>query len=214
MHDQSFGYPAFCKGEEFELLNVETLLPVLEGKVVTASLDNPHEMILKLNCKIPSEVKALKNVVIDNVTWCPEVRIAGNRFWRIPTRGVLLTTRHKSVIENNYFYGMQMSAILVNGDALQWFESGRTNNLVIRNNYFIECGDPIIYIIPTYTEYEGPVHKNITIEKNVFESSNPAVRGIYAQGVGGLVIRDNYMNLKNQKNTIDLKDCTDVINEH
>lgn len=213
MHHQTYGFKAFYKGDEVELVNAETLLAVMKGKVVKATLDNPFEMTVTLDRNLPVGVSELGNVVMENVTWTPEVRIVGNRFSRIPTRGVLLSTRRKALIENNVFYGMQMSAILVADDAMSWFESGPVHNLTIRKNTFIECGGPVILIAPEYKKYEGPVHKNIIIEQNVFESTDSNVAGIYARGVEGLVVRDNYFNLKSRKNIAEIKDCNkEVLN--
>ena len=210
MHHQTYGFEAFFKGDEVELVNAKTLLAVLKGKVVKANLDNPRVMTITLDRKIPADVSELEYVVMENVTWTPEVKIVGNRFSRIPTRGILLSTRRKSLIENNIFHGMQMSAILVADDAMSWFESGPVHDLTIRKNTFLECGGPIILIAPEYRNFKGAVHKNITIEQNVFESTHPNVTGIYAKGVDGLVIRDNYFNLKSQKDIEELKDCSNV----
>lgn len=211
MHHQTFGFEAFFKGDEVELVNAESLCKVWAGKITDARLINPREMVLSLNKEIPTSVNSLSNVVIENVTWTPEVEITGNRFSRIPTRGILLTTRKKSLIENNVFYGMQMSAILVADDAMSWYESGPVHNLTIRRNTFLHCGGPVILIAPEYKEYEGPVHKQILIEENVFESDNPGVSAISAKGVDGLIIRNNHYGMKMKKNLVNIMDCVNDV---
>lgn len=210
MHHQTYGFEAFFKGDEVELVNAESLCKVWSGKIADARLVNPREMVLSLNKEIPASVNNLSNVVIENVTWTPEVEITGNRFSRIPTRGVLLTTRKKSLIENNVFYGMQMSAILVADDAMSWYESGPVHNLTIRKNTFLQCGGPVILIAPEYKKYEGSVHKHILIEENVFESDNPGVSAISAKGVDGLVIRDNYYKIDGKTKQLQIIDSTNV----
>lgn len=210
MHHQTFGFEAFFKGDEVELVNAESLCKVWAGKITDARLINPREMVLSLNKEIPTSVNSLSNVVIENVTWTPEVEITGNRFSRIPTRGILLTTRKKSLIENNVFYGMQMSTILVADDAMSWYESGPVHNLTIRRNTFLQCGGPVILIAPEYRKYEGPVHKHILIEENVFESDNPGVSAISAKGVDGVVIRDNYYKMDGKTEQIQIIDSTNV----
>lgn len=211
MHHQTFGFEAFFKGDEVELVNAESLCKVWAGKITDARLINPREMVLSLNKEIPTSVNSLSNVVIENVTWTPEVEITGNRFSRIPTRGILLTTRKKSLIENNVFYGMQMSAILVADDAMSWYESGPVHNLTIRRNTFLQCGGPVILIAPEYRKYEGPVHKHILIEENVFESDNPGVSAISAKGVDGLIIRNNHYGMKMKKNLVNIMDCVNDV---
>lgn len=207
MHHQTYGFKAFFKGDEVELVNAESLCKVWSGKITDARLINPREMIVVLNKEIPTAVSSLSNVVVENVTWTPEVEITGNRFSRIPTRGILLTTRKKSLIENNIFYGMQMSAILVADDAMSWYESGPVHDLTIRRNTFLQCGGPIILIAPEYRKYEGHVHKNILIEENIFESNDPNVLAIYAKGINGLMIRNNYYDVAKNKDFIHIVDC-------
>ena len=211
MHHQTYGFEAFFKGDEVELVNAESLCKVWSGKIADARLVNPREMVLSLNKEIPASVNNLSNVVIENVTWTPEVEITGNRFSRIPTRGILLTTRKKSLIENNVFYGMQMSAILVADDAMSWYESGPVHNLTIRKNTFLQCGGPVILIAPEYKKYEGPVHKHILIEENVFESDNLGVSAISAKGVDGLIIRDNYYEMGKKKDFVNIIECVNNI---
>ena len=44
------------------------------------------------------------NLVVENVTYTPEVIVRNNYFSRIPTRGLLVTTRRKVLIESNTFF--------------------------------------------------------------------------------------------------------------
>lgn len=211
MHPQTYGFEAFFKGDEVELVNAETLRAVWSGKIASARMANPREMIVTLNKSVPEAVRSLSNVVMENITWTPEVLISGNRFSRVPTRGILLSTRRKSVIENNVFYGMQMSAILVADDAMSWYESGPVHDLVIRRNTFLQCGGPVICIAPEYQKYDGPVHRNIRIEDNVFESDNPNVPAIYARGVDGLTVRNNsFEKMQGQGNKVQISDSQNV----
>ena len=213
MHHETFGFEAFFKGDAIEMVNAKSLRAVMKGKVTKAVLDNPREMVLTFDRTIPAAVKELDNVVVENVTWTPEVRIVGNYFSRIPTRGILLSTRRKSLIENNIFHGMYMSAILIADDAMSWYESGPVHQLTIRKNTFLECGGPNIWIAPEIKTFEGTVHKNIVIEENTFESANPKVEGIYARGVNGLIFRNNFFDLKSGKNIAEIKECENVVLE-
>ena len=100
---------------------------------------SPREIEITLTKPVPANLLKNGTRVVENITWTPRVHIARCHFSRIPTRGILITTRQPSVIEDNYFYGMQMSAILVADDARSWFESGPVHNLIIRNNTFNRC---------------------------------------------------------------------------
>lgn len=215
MHDQTFGFEAFFKGDDIELVDSRSLLVVGKCKVKEAKLVTPREMELTLSSPFSSEVMQQKDLVVENVTWTPEVRITNNYFARVPTRGILITTRRKSLIEGNTFYGMQMSGIFVANDGLSWYESGPVHDLTIRQNTFLNCGEPIISIDPENREYKGAVHKNITIEENYFYMRKNSSCAIRAKAVDGLMIRHNLIySLDTEKNKesdfIQMYNCNEV----
>lgn len=215
MHDQTFGFEAFFKGDDIELVDPLSLLAVEKAKVKEAKLVTPREMELTLSGLLSPEVIQRKDLVVENVLWTPEVRITNNYFERIPTRGILITTRRKSLIEGNTFYGMQMSGILVADDGLSWYESGPVHDLTIRRNTFFNCGEPVINIDPENREYKGAVHKNITIEENYFYMRKNSSSVIRAKAVDGLVIRHNLIYTsdaeKNKESDfIQTRDCNEV----
>lgn len=215
MHDQTFGFEAFFKGDDIELVDPLSLLAVEKAKVKEAKLVTPREMELTLSGPLSPEVIQRKDLVVENVLWTPEVRITNNYFERIPTRGILITTRRKSLIEGNTFYGMQMSGILVADDGLSWYESGPVHDLTIRRNTFFNCGEPVINIDPENREYKGAVHKNITIEENYFYMRKNSSSVIRAKAVEGLVIRHNLIYTsdagKNKESDfIQTRDCNEV----
>jgi F0F1-type ATP synthase gamma subunit len=87
-----------------------------------------------------------------------------------------------------------MNAILVANDAASWYESGRVEDLSVHGNRFIDCGSrevPVIAIAPENEEIEldDPVHSNIRIEDNVFETSEARV--LDAKSTRSLTFRNN-----------------------
>lgn len=70
-----------------------------------------------------------------------------------------------------------MHAILIENDAMGWYESGPVTDVTIRNNQFIECGynsAPDSYAIKINPENRELVknyyvHRNIRIENNTFK---------------------------------------------
>ena len=140
---------------------------------------------------MPEEVEA-DTYVVENITFTPEVEVRNCEFRELPTRGVLVTTRKPVIIENNAFYKLGMAPVYISCDANNWYESGRVEDVVIRNNRFYNCqGNGVIFIEPIITESaeERTVHKNIRIEKNSFYlNQNHAVD---ASSVDGLQIIDN-----------------------
>ena len=148
MHPQTFGFHAFFPGDEVAFINSNTLLPVVEAKVKKVTRVDDRHVIVEIDRQLPETVRSTELVAVENLTWTPEVVIRNNYFSRIPTRGILVTTRKKVVIEDNTFYRMQMSAILIADDARSWFESGPVTDVTIRRNKFIECGEPVINVAP------------------------------------------------------------------
>jgi hypothetical protein len=172
MHPQTYGFPAYHAGDIVEFVRPDSLASYAEAVVIEAELAAPRMMRIKLDGPVPDQLR--DGDVVENVTWTPEVEIVGNVMARIPTRGILLTSRRRSLIEGNRFERMAMSAILVACDAGSWYESGTVADLTVRGNTFIECGHPgaaVISVAPENTETpEGHyVHSRIAIEHNRFD---------------------------------------------
>ena len=174
MHHQTYGFEAFFPKDSIAFVNSQTLQPVAFAILESAKLINGREMKLEVKGDIPENVKS--GLCIENLTWTPEVTIRNSRFERTNTRGLLLTTRRKILIENNTFYRTGMHAILIADDASSWFESGSVQDVTIRNNTFVECGynsAPGNYVIAIAPENHNlvpgyMVHRNIRIEDNIF----------------------------------------------
>lgn len=202
MHHQTFGFQSFHSGDDIEIVNPETLLAEGTYKVKSARMVSPREIEITLNKPVSADLLKNGARVVENITWTPRVHIARCHFSRIPTRGILITTRQPSVIEDNYFYGMQMSAILVADDARSWFESGPVHNLVIRNNVFNRCLGTIIWINPENRKKEGAVHRNITIENNVFTLNSKDDKPVVFHSVDNLKINNNLVISPDGKTTV------------
>ena len=102
------------------------------------------------------------------------------------------------MIENNDFVSSG-AAILIAGDANGWYESGAVRDVLIRGNRFhpscltswYQFGEGIVSIYPIIPEVDRdvPFHRNITIEKNVFDVFDYSV--LYALSVDGLRFSNN-----------------------
>jgi hypothetical protein len=209
MHRQTCGFKAFYAGDEIEFIDWETLKSHGSNRVVTSKMLSRKEMILTLEKPIPAGAE-LKDVV-ENVTWTPEVEISGCTVSQIPTRGFVVKTRRKIVIENNKFLSTYMSAILIAHDAKSWYESGYVRDLTIRNNEFILCGEPVVNIRPEITVSDGAVHQNIRIENNEFFLRNQYIVG--AKNTKNLSVTGNTVvadKILGDKLAIETIDCTDV----
>ncbi len=209
IHRQTYGFLAFNPGDDIEFIRWDSLKPYSANKVKDAKLLNPNEILITLEKPFPADFK--ENDVLENVTWTPEVEIRGCTISRIPTRGFLITTRRKVLVEDNTFNVTHMSAILLEDDARGWFESGCVRDMTIRNNKFIRCAEPVININPQNAVPNKAVHQNIKIEGNHF-----VLRGsisVKGQSTTGLSITGNTIYSEpvgNDATAIKIIDCEDV----
>nr|WP_289201344.1 right-handed parallel beta-helix repeat-containing protein [Parabacteroides goldsteinii] len=171
MHPQTYGFQSFLPGNQIEFIDAHSLMSLAPAKVKKAEMKNEREILITLDRNIPQTIRDKKELVVENVTYTPEVLIRNNYFARIPTRGILVSTRRKVLIENNTFFRMQMSGILIADDARSWFESGMVRDVTIRNNNFMECGGPVILISP---ENDRKSVDGLKITDNLFLSPTPA----------------------------------------
>ena len=89
-----------------------------------------------------------ENDVLENVTWTPEVEIRGCKVTHIPRAAFSSPPRRTVLVEDNDFHATHMRAILVGSDASGWFESGCVRDMLIRDNRFHHCGEPVIHVDP------------------------------------------------------------------
>ncbi|MFF2089916.1 right-handed parallel beta-helix repeat-containing protein [Paenibacillus sp. NPDC058174] len=215
IHPQTFGFMAFHAGDEIQFVNPHSLVPYRGNQVKEAKLVNAREMLLTLDEPVPAEAEL--GDVIENITWTPEIEVADNHFARIPTRGVLVSSPRRTVVERNVFERMQMSGILVSADGSAWYESGAVKDLTIQGNSFIECGNaelPVISILPENEEMssETPVHFGIRIVDNSFEMGEALL--MHAKSTRSLTFNNNKITFKGEalalENAIRLTACSDI----
>lgn len=216
VHRQQGGFPQFHPGDRAAFYSRDTLESINgdeEHLYTVETCTNPGEdgnsdktMTIRLTEELPRNITDTlgleKKYVAENVTYTPDVTIRGCRMYSIPTRGILCTTRGKTVIENNIFEGMSMATIYLSNDSGEWYESGPIRDMTIRDNTFYVLKSPQkewpdrggIYIHPVTKGgklplWETPIHKNITIENNVFYMEHAIA--VKAESVENLTIRGN-----------------------
>lgn len=189
MHPQSHGFNPFNEGDEITFVNSKTMLEKGKAKVEASKLVNEYDIELTLD----NSADAVIGEFVENITACPEVTFINNTVTRIITRGLLLTTRGKTLIENNHFKSTTCSGILLSDDANNWYESGACLDMTIKNNTFDWCGENGILIKPENTTHAGAVHKNINIIGNVFKKCEKACFDI--KSTDNVVIKDNIVEI-------------------
>ena len=195
MHHQSYGFEAFIPGDTVAYLHSASLQIFEQGIVKTAKLISEREMLVELQKPFSAGLKV--GDALENTTWTPAVTIKNSRFEGTISRGTLITTRRKVIIENNVYYRTGMHAILIENDASGWYESGAVTDLTIRNNQFIECGfnsAPDNYVISINPQNHEVVpgyyvHRNINIINNTFKVYDAPL--LTARSTRGLVFVNN-----------------------
>ena len=211
MHPQTYGFQSFLPGNEVDFIDVHTLLPVETAYVEKAEMQTPREILVTLTENMPEAIRNQTELVVENVSYTPEVVVRDCYFARIPSRGLLVTTRRPVLLENNTFFRMQMHGLLIADDARSWFESGMVRDVTVRGNHFIECAEPVINIAPENDRNAGAVHRNIRIENNRFELIG--IPAISAKSVEGLKITNNLFQERKAttlEQLITTTDCTQV----
>ena len=213
MHNQNHGIPNFHIGDEIEFLYWDDITVLENSKRTIVSIDGPNgrkggklgngtdslaETVLTLSEPIPEDV-TVEEFLVENITATPNVYIYNNEFVAVPTRGILCTTKGEVVIENNIFDFTNNYSIYISDDGNGWYESGRCEDVTIRNNIFRNSHateiafDPVVKTIPSK---DNAIHRNILIEGNTFFKTNNT-RVLNATSVDNITIRNNKIYREN-----------------
>lgn len=204
MHGQTYGFTPFYEGDSIEIVDRHTLNTLSGACIKGVRRIDDYSFDLTLDRPMP-ELPAsysIEDIAVENVTWTPEVEIVNNYFARTPTRGILITTRGHSLIQDNIFFRIPMPSILVSDDARGWYESGAVHDLTIRRNLFIECGSPVIDINPEIGRFNKPVHRNIVIENNRFILDKGTA--ISVKAADNVAVEGNVICIKGKTDTSDV----------
>lgn len=215
-HHQQFDYDFAAAGDVINFVHNETLLPLSEGTIKSVSVINNQLLEIEFEDTLPAELEV--GDALDNITWYPELLFRNNVVRNNRARSILISTRNKTIIENNSFSSM-MTSILFEGDLNYWYESGSVNDVIVRNNKFFDCvygggKGAVIWINPRMQETDpmNPYEKNILIENNTFQTFDNKI--LDAKSVENLVFRNNtivesgtYPKLYPNDPTIELVDC-------
>ncbi|WP_082369426.1 DUF1349 domain-containing protein [Arthrobacter sp. ERGS1:01] len=205
MHNETAGFPQFYPGDELRFVKKATMLPEGAATFKVVSVDGPSgtdsshsltQMTVTVDGDLPANL-AVSQFVAENLTYTPEVYVAGNTFQSVPTRGILVTTPKPVLIERNIFDQMGMASIYISADAASWYESGGVEDVKIRNNVFDRpaTGSATIFVDPTNSQNEDgkAVHHDISIEANRFSLLSGG-QLVSAKSVSGLEFTANAVN--------------------
>lgn len=198
MHEQSTGMIWSRAGDRIGFIDHDSMRTVAQGVCARFVARDRDTFEVFLEAPAPEGLRV--GDALENLTWAPDVEIRGCHFASNRARGILVSTPGRVVIENNRFESSG-AAILISGDANQWYESGAVTDVTIRRNTFespcltsmYQFSEGIISIDPEIPRLdpEHPFHRNIRIEDNTFHPFDYPV--LYAKSVRGLVFSNNRM---------------------
>lgn len=198
-HPHQYGFDFVDVGDTMELVNGASMSTITELKVISYQRVSKEITRVKFSEKLPDDLKVGDSIA--EVRDYPEVVIRGNTVRRNRARGMLLNSRGKTIVEDNYFHSPG-AAILFEGDANFWFEQGGVSDLTIRNNVFDNSvfgvwGNAVLDVAAGISdEYKetSRYNRNILIENNTF---NVYDKGLILDifSVQGLIFRNNRINL-------------------
>ena len=196
MHNQSVGMHWARPDETVGFIENKSMQTIATGTVNDFRKIDDELFEISFKQAIPRQVIA--GNALENLTWTCNVLIKDSHFKSCRARGILISTPGKVIIENNIFESSG-AAILIAGDANQWYETGAVKDVLITKNIFKDPCMTSMYqfcegIISIYPEIpqpgvKTPFHQNIRIIDNEFHPFDYPV--LYALSVEGLVFSGN-----------------------
>lgn len=195
VHKDQLGFNFISEGMNLELVNNADLIQNCIRKVESCKVLNKEYTRVTFTEDLPADVKL--NYVVANVDAYPDVLIKGCTIRNNRARGILLGSRGKVVVEDNYFH-TPGAAILFEGDGSFWYEQSGVRDVEICNNTFDNCnfgcqgwGKACISVGTGIWENqkESRYHKNIKIHDNIFKNFGSSILNMYC--VNGLIFYDN-----------------------
>ena len=147
-----------------------------------------------------------EDYVIENEDRSASLTVRGCHLGSCRSRGMIVTTPKRLVIENNIFESAG-AAILIGGDAIYWYGLGGIRDVTVRGNLFTDSCTLARYhnspaMITINPEIPKPVkgewyHKNVTVTENTFVSPDTPI--LYAYSVDGLTFENNRIIKSNRE---------------
>lgn len=222
-HFQQVGDQFADEGDVISFVDKSNLRPVGSGRIRSIDKSDLKAYIIETDFDLGG-VADPTNIALENISRGADVTIRNCTVRYNRARSLLLSTYGDVLVEDCDF-ASQMAGICVSGDANFWYESGRTKNIVIRNNKFTDLAigangpQAILQIdpeIPTKTRgNDFHYHNSVTFTGNIVETFDSQI--VYARSVGTLDISDNifidsksYAPLFPGQPVIDVQFCGDV----
>ncbi len=191
VHGQAKGIRVFREGDRIQAVNFNSLIPYTEKSIEAVEYINQDIIRLTL-CESAEDIKIGDN--IESITRAADLIFRNNTVRDNRARGMLIATRGKVIIEDNFFH-TSGSAILFEANGDYWYESGGTLDVTVKNNTFDRCryakwGNAPISCVPRKSIEVGKYfNKDIKIIGNSFTVLDPVAAAF--DNVEDLLFIDN-----------------------
>jgi len=216
-HFQQLGTVFARPGDRLRLIKRDTLLGYADCVLKAVVRTNENHYVLTLDQPVAKIYQ--ENSSVENLSARPNVIYRDNTARNNRSRGILVTTAGKVLIENNRFERNEGMAVLVEGDNEFWYEAGGVEDMTIRNNLFIGQHEsaPLFRLAPMQPGEKRllpPYHHHIRILDNDIRSASPLI--IEASRIGDLQFSGNKVEFTAPLQNPDdpgfkLTACTDVV---
>lgn len=168
-HGQQVGINIYRPGDTAQILDIHTMEVLCELTVEKTEFISQDKLKVYTVQPMP---EIPEDCIADNKNTAPDVHIVNCETGNNRPRGFLLASAGKILVENCTFYNMY-SGIFVGSEAKDWYESGKTTDVIIRNNNFLNsayAGDCAIRVCPNlpYPDKVESFHNKVTVENNTF----------------------------------------------
>ncbi|ONI46696.1 hypothetical protein AN643_01305, partial [Candidatus Epulonipiscioides saccharophilum] len=215
-HYQQNGFFNLLEGNDIAICDQPTMLELGHSKV--QSIKRINNKYYEVTLVSGFDFVADKTYCVDNISMYPKVIFRNNVCGKNRARGLILTSTKETIVENNII-DSEGSAIKVNSDMSNWYESGAISKLIVRNNKLTRknhgnWGEALIDIDPKMQEQvEGMYyHGEMLIENNeIFLDESPLFYGYSFEKV---TIQNNTIHMKKELSEdfcIQTKNCGEVI---
>lgn len=211
-HNQAKGLGIYESGDEIAVLAPKTLIPKFTRKITSCETVNMN--YTKLYIEGGTDGIEIGDV-FEDLTWNCDLIFENNKVRNNRARGMLIATKGKVEIRNNYFNTPGV-AILFESDGKYWFEAGGTNKVYITNNKFDNCcftkgnwGKNVIEIKPR-EEFDGKnyYHKYIKVTHNEFTNCKGSL--LSADNVENFVWNGNTVKNTTKADLLTFKNCGQI----
>lgn len=194
VHSQQRGLIVMTTGDRVRFATSADLQPYGDASVVSTRELNSDLFEVTLDTIPVGGVRAASGLY--NLSWQPNLTVRRCTVRNHRARTMLIATAGDVVIEDNQFEHSSMAGIQFEGDNGFWWESGPTQNVLIRRNLFKNNAGAALRVAPQIDAKRYPqalYHGGIRFEDNQIETFHRRV--VEGVAVDGLDFRRNTIRM-------------------